>query len=126
MTGPVATVRAAFDGVLARGGFAFNQATTDRGLVEILYEALPADAARLVPDVAPALGDPDGRCIDLWIRYDTALGAVTDATMEWRPVTALLRELGHGDAAAAVEAADGLDAQVAAYAAGFARLFPAR
>jgi hypothetical protein len=116
-----ATMRAALDGVLAAGGFRWNTANTHGGVTQVLWEAAPAEAAALVPDVAPWLGDPDGPCLDLWFTIEG--GRITKASMEGPEVTWVLRETGHAAHADAIEAAGDFHAQVAAYAAAFGRLF---
>jgi hypothetical protein len=119
----VPALRAAFDDVLALAGFAWNENVATSNSVSVLYEVLPAVAAIRVPLVAPELGDPDAPCFDLWITYDGVADAITDVTIEGASLVSMLRDLGHDQAAAAVEAATDFDRQLAAYAGALTVLF---
>ncbi len=128
MTDPdkvIPALRAAFDDVLAQAGFTWNGDDHATDPITVLYEAVPAIAAERVPRVASHLGDLDSLCLDLWITYDDTSDVLAAVRFEGAPATAVLRELGHHAAAEAIETATTFDAQVAAYAAGFAALFGA-
>ena len=116
-------VHGALDDVLARGGFEPNQDSVQPDKILVLLEALPAVTFDRVPRFAALVSDGEGWCIDIWVTCDRAGTRVEDVHVEAWTLAALLREAGLHDHAAAYEATEGLDAQLAACSAAFDALF---
>lgn len=118
-----AAVHGTLDEVLARGGFVPNQDSVNRDDIRVLLEALPTDAYEQVPRFAALVGEREEPCFDIWVVCDVAGTRVEDVHVEAWKLPALLREAELHDHAAAYEAAEGLEAQLAACAAAFEALF---